>query len=198
MQTAIIIDGFNFYHSIKPLPRQFRWFDYLSYCHHFLRKNDIICSINYCTALAEWRPESAKRHRIFIKACEAFGIKTVLGKFKRKSFRCEECGADLFRHEEKETDVNIALTAYRLAAKHEQIIIVSGDSDLIPALRAIKEDYCNVRVGIIFPYNRHTRELEAAADFHHKTKKAILDNFLLPTVIWKPEGEKITCPDSWR
>lgn len=100
--------------------------------------------------------------------------------------------------EEKEIDVNIALTAYRLAAKCDQIILVSGDSDLAPAIRAIKEEYPKVCIGVIFPFNRLTQELKDAADFYHKTKRNILDSFLLPDVIEKPDGSRIICPESWR
>ena len=48
--------------------------------------------------------------------------------------------------EEKETDVNIALGMYRAACRADQlqigqIVLVSGDTDLAPALAAIRQDF---------------------------------------------------------
>ena len=45
--------------------------------------------------------------------------------------------------EEKQTDVNIALHLYRDVSQNkcEQVILVSSDSDLEPALRFIKQDF---------------------------------------------------------
>lgn len=197
MRTAFLIDGFNFYHSIKDLSRNFRWFDYAKFCRHFLRGSDSIHSITYFTALAHWRANSEARHKIFIEACKIMGIRVVEGKFKDKHSRCPKCGKPIVRHEEKATDVNIALQAYRLAKDVDQIFLVSGDTDLIPAIRAIKDDYPQVRVGAIFPFNRSTREFKTEVDVSHKTSQKILGNFLLPPSLTKKDGTVITCPPGW-
>ena len=199
MKTAFLIDGFNFYHSIKQLSDQLLWFDYDAYCRHFMRSSDILHSITYFTSLAFWRKEAVKRHQMFIQACEAKGISIVLGKFKDKPSTCPHCRQDILRHEEKATDVNIALSAYRCATHGvEQIILVTGDTDLAPAIRLIKNDFPKTKVGLLFPYRRDNRELEKEADFHHKTRKDILPSFRLPEQIQKPNGKLITCPPQWK
>lgn len=199
MHTAFLIDGFNFYHSLKNFERRLRWFNYYEYCLHFMRSTDTLQSITYFTALAHWLPDGVRRHEVFIEACAAMGIRVVLGKFKEKTFRCPHCAKDIFRHEEKATDVNIALHAYRLAAQGiEQIFFVSGDTDLIPAARLIKQDFPDVKVGVIFPYQRSTREFTHIVDVHHKTSRQILERFILPERITKANGKVIICPDSWR
>lgn len=61
---------------------------------------------------------------------------------------------DVWKLEEKQTDVNIALEAYRDAAKMhaEQLVFVSNDTDLAPALAAINKDFGErVKVGVIIP-----------------------------------------------
>jgi uncharacterized LabA/DUF88 family protein len=198
METAFLIDGFNFYHSIKPISDRLLWFDYDAYCRHFMRSSDILHSITYFTALAFWREEAVKRHQVFIQACIAKRIDVVLGKFKEKPTTCQHCKQTIIRHEEKATDVNIALFAYRLAAqKMEKIIIVTGDTDLIPAIMMINSDFPYTKVGVVFPYRRDNRELEKEADFYHKTRKEILSLFRLPDQIQKPNGKIITCPSQW-
>jgi uncharacterized LabA/DUF88 family protein len=198
MKTAFLIDGFNFYHSVKPISNRLLWFDYAAYCRHFLRSSDILHSIIYFTALAFWRQNAVKRHQVFIQACIAKGLDVVMGKFKEKFSPCPHCQQNIIRHEEKATDVNIALFAYRLAiCEMEQIIIVTGDTDLIPAITMIKSDFQHVKVGLVFPFRRDNRELEKVADFYHKTRKEILPLFRLPDQIQKTNGKIITCPPQW-
>lgn len=198
MKTAFLIDGFNFYHSIKPISDRLLWFDYDAYCRHFMRSIDTLHSITYFTALAFWRINAVKRHQVFIRACKSKGINIVLGKFKEKPSQCPSCHQPLLRHEEKATDVNIALSAYRHAAQGiERIVLVTGDTDLIPAIKMIKTDFPHVVVGVVFPYRRDNRELEREADFHHKTRKAILSSFRLPGQLQTTNGKDISCPVEW-
>lgn len=198
MRTAFVIDGFNFYHSIKNLPKHLRWFDYAAYCQHFLTKNDNLEIVCYCTALAWFRPQAAARHKVFLEACRCMGIHVILGQFKKKNLGCPYCHSQITRHEEKETDVNIALTVYKLAAQTEQIFLVSGDSDMAPVIRAIKFDFPKVRTGVIFPFRRVTKELKDAADITHKTSRKVLDQFTLSNIITKADGTEIICPPDWR
>ena len=62
--------------------------------------------------------------------------------------------ASVWRLEEKQTDVNIALQAFRDAVmgKCEQIVIVSNDTDLVPLLRMIRKEVGDaIQIGVIFP-----------------------------------------------
>jgi NYN domain len=61
--------------------------------------------------------------------------------------------------EEKQTDVNIALHAYRDVVRGhcDQAVICSNDSDLEPALRMIREDAPNARIGLIMPLREHAK-----------------------------------------
>jgi hypothetical protein len=68
---------------------------------------------------------------------------------------------DIWKLEEKETDVQIAISMYRLAARQvglppeervEQLVLVSADTDMTPALRALREDFPELRIGVILPH----------------------------------------------
>lgn len=64
---------------------------------------------------------------------------------------------EVWRLEEKQTDVNIALHAYRDAAMGdaEQLVFVSNDTDLEPALMAIREDFGqHHQTGVIIPIRK--------------------------------------------
>lgn len=113
---------------------------------------------------------------------------------------------DVWRLEEKQTDVNIALEAYRDAAKGnaEHLVFVSNDTDLAPALAAIREDFGdNVKLGVIIPVRKTTegrpgnQQLDDYADW---TRKYITDEELassqLPDKI--PTKKKpIIKPEYW-
>ncbi len=91
---------------------------------------------------------------------------------------------DVWKLEEKQTDVNIALEAYRDAAKGnvEQLVFVSNDTDLAPALAALREDFGDsLQIGVIIPIRKTTNgrpgnaELSKHADW---TRRYITDEEL--------------------
>ncbi len=199
MNTVFLVDGFNFYHSIKSLPKEYRWISYTSYCKHFLRKKDTLSEVVLFTAEAAWLPDQVTRHRALIEANKLYGVKVVLGKFKEKQNFCPICKCHVTHHEEKYTDVNIALYAYRSAAKDgiDQIYLVTGDTDLVPAINAIKEDFPQKRIGVIFPYRKANREMSLLADDHHKTKEDVLKSCVMDRVITRQGKTPIICPEKW-
>lgn len=112
---------------------------------------------------------------------------------------------DVWRLEEKQTDVNIALDSYRDAARGDigQVVFVSNDVDLEPALKAIRED-CGDRVaiGVILPLRKGTRRppSQSLMKWSDWTRRYLLNEELsgahLPTII--PRRRKdIRKPDHW-
>jgi hypothetical protein len=113
---------------------------------------------------------------------------------------------NVWRLEEKKTDVNIALNLYRDAYKGmEQLVLVSNDSDIVPALEAIQEDFPQARTAAIMPRMKPVGgdarppngELSALS---HWTRHYILEEELkacqLPRVI--PTHKKtVFKPDYW-
>jgi uncharacterized LabA/DUF88 family protein len=100
----------------------------------------------------------------------------------------------VWRIEEKQTDVNIALSIYRDVAqgKANVVVICSNDSDLVPAVKAIQEDFPACLVGIVAPLqepngNRHRRgntELEKLANWtRHYIRDEELAKSQLPDVV---------------
>lgn len=74
-------------------------------------------------------------------------VNTILGRYKKKSVKClvQICSViqkdRIFKsQEEKRTDVNIAVSmlddTYQNLCDH--LIVVSGDSDLVPAVNMVK------------------------------------------------------------
>ncbi len=202
-RILVLIDGFNYYHKLKEYQNKYnkcvKWLNYKSLAQSWLKEDDDIDSmqIYYFSAIANWRGvESAKRHKTYIKVLEHAGINVVLGEFKqKKTHRCKDnekcanciCIPDrkkLIRHEEKNSDVNLAITLVEKSIKKEfdKCFILSADNDFATAITRAKE--LNPDIKIIIqppPLSRKKQALkrEYAVDNleHCAETQALLTNF---------------------
>jgi uncharacterized LabA/DUF88 family protein len=144
-RAVAFVDGFNLYHAINSSFRvdQFKWINLWTLCEQYIRPPYQLADVLYFSALAHWLPEPKKRHLQFIKAQEHYGVRFIEGRFKNKERRCKRCKKSYWAHEEKETDVNIAIHLVNSAHhdEYDMALLVSGDTDLIPAVRMVKENY---------------------------------------------------------
>lgn len=147
----------------------------------------------------------------------AFGttpkVEIIQGKFKSRRVLCTHplCrfkGNRFFeRQEEKRTDVNIALhmldDAYR--GKCENLVLVSGDSDLVPAVQHVKNRFPMLRVYVYAPSpasqgaeQRHAMELKHAAHDGKDLPFKLIQACQFPDVIDNPRtGQVIQKPADW-
>lgn len=113
---------------------------------------------------------------------------------------CERVPA--WKLEEKQSDVNLALHAYHdsLTGQIDQAVIVSNDTDLVPAVRMIRSN-TPVAVGLVVPTRDKARQPNADLAAHcNWIRSHITDDELagsqLPRVV--VGGRKPTLkPDSW-
>jgi uncharacterized LabA/DUF88 family protein len=150
--------------------------------------------------LAFWNPDKVRRHRIFIRAQEYEGVKVIYGEFKRKDKFCNLCRRTFTTFEEKQTDVNIALTLFRLAMedKYDKAIVVSGDTDLAPSIREVRSVFPSKPIGVVIPMARRSDYLKRVANFHHKMKEQHLRTSLLNDPFTAPDGTVLNCPPNWK
>ena len=141
-----------------------------------------------------------KRHKVFIKAQESVGVKIVYGQFKKRAKKCGICHQTYETYEEKQTDVNNAIHLFKLAIdnRYEKAFIVSGDSDLIPSILAIKESFPEKKLGVIIPIRGRAFQLKSICDFHIQMKEKHLRENQFPDRIILPDNSCITRPESWR
>lgn len=113
---------------------------------------------------------------------------------------CEKVA--IWRLEEKQTDVNLALHAYHdaITDQVDHVVIASNDTDLVPALRMIRE-HTAVSIGLVIPTRDSERRPNADLAKHahwvrHHLTDAELAAAQLPRVV--PGGKNATVkPDSW-
>jgi uncharacterized LabA/DUF88 family protein len=146
-----------------------------------------------------WNPGKVSRHRLYVNVLEDTGVKVVLGEFKTRHKRCNACGRNFVTHEEKQTDVNIAVTLFHLAVEdqYDKVVIVSGDTDILPAVRLVLSKFPQKEVGVVIPIGRDSQEFRATASFRYKMREPHLVQCQFPDVYTLKSGKKISRPKTW-
>lgn len=114
----------------------------------------------------------------------------------------------VWRIEEKKTDVALAICLYRDVAKGrcDRLILVSNDSDAEPALKAVRQDFPQVVIGVVMPVRagggdrperRASGSLAAQANWTMRSlPEGLLRAAQLPP--WVPTNKKpIRKPSHW-
>jgi uncharacterized LabA/DUF88 family protein len=202
-RIAFFVDGFNVYHSLKDNPkyRQYLWIDYRRLAEMFVvPMHEKVSEVLYFTALAHWKPHSVQRHRDYIRALENSGVQTVYGKFKTSTEFCKRCRKEYPAHREKQSDLNVAIYLFRHAMeeRYDRAVIVSADSDLVPAIKAAKEAFPGKQFYSLQPIRRSSNDLKNIADktMYSKEKHLRAPQFTDEVVL--ADRTKVVRPHTWR
>lgn len=207
-KIVFLVDGFNLYHALdyaEAIPDHFRWRRYkwlnlYKLASLFVGSKDTLEQVILFTALATWDPSKVARHKLFIRANEHAGVSVVFGEFKRKERRCRLCKKRFLTFEEKQTDVNIALALFELAAKdrYDRAVVVSGDTDLIPAIKAVRATFPHKQIGVMLPIGKASEDMLKTADFRFKMREHHLISSRFPDGIVLPDKSTLDCPLTWK
>ena len=203
MKTIIYIDGYNLYYgAIHGSP--YKWLDFVklfrSICHQQNPASDIV-SVKFFTSpvkakISTHGAKSVSSQNNYHKALNSiypdiFDIingsfiqeRGLLPRYQKPLDKNDKL--EVWRLEEKKTDVNITLHMYRDVIKKnaEQVVLVSNDSDLVPVLEFIKAEQTGVTVGAVIPRRKATgRKIRSSnkeiSDLSHWTRSYILDSEL--------------------
>lgn len=207
-RSIIYIDGFNFYYgALKDSP--YKWLNLQTYFER-LRQDDDVQKIWYFTARVSGA--AASRQIPYLEALLTLPkIEIKYGLFKDKTQKCKVIGCNLPAAqkkykvpEEKGTDVNIALQMIDDAYQGlcDRIILVSGDSDLVPAIELVKKRHPQIQVSVYIPATNQKRgaacELRNCSDKSHTlTPNNLMEKSQFPTTISTSAITSITKPSSW-
>ena len=152
------------------------------------------------TALATWNAAKVERHKLFIRANESAGVSIVYGEFKRKEKLCRLCHRRYPTFEEKQTDVNIALALlqYAIRDRYDRAVIVSGDTDLIPAIKAVRATFPAKRIGVILPIGKSSDDMIKHSDFRFKMREYHLASSRFPDRLILSDNSTLDCPPNWK
>ncbi len=174
-KTAVYIDGYNLYYGcLRGTP--FKWLDVVALFERVLHAQDPttqLKQVRYFTAPALGRfathgEASVVAQQDYHRALQSLHPARLTMTFGNHSI--DRSGTWLpeyvpgqpydpqrrvrvWKSEEKQTDVNLALAMYRDAASgaYRQLVVCTNDSDLAPALQAIRDDFPAMRLGVVTP-----------------------------------------------
>ena len=205
-RTFVYVDGFNLYHgAVKGT--DCKWLDLQEYFEKLRPAEDVV-KIHYFTARVNG--SAWTRQERFLLALNTLAkVRVTEGRYKTKTVRChvQECTHPTQRKfttwEEKRTDVNIAVQMMDDAYQElcEVMVVVSGDSDLVPPLLRIKERFPDMKLVVYVPARNAQRgaavEIRSAADKHATLPIDLLKRCQLPTKVPDGAGGYIEKPESW-
>ena len=222
-RVTFLIDGFNLYHSTVDLGRilglRVKWLNIYSLCSSFLYligRDAVMAEVYYFSAVAYHLndPNIIKRHQDYIECLKSTGIIPQMGRFKPREVTCPfhsqlvkssftnivcPINGKFTKHEEKETDIAIAAKLFEIMSKDkcDTVILLTGDTDLTPAVETCKRLFPTKAMRFAFPYRRHNQELKALLPDSFKIHPGSYVRHIFPDPVQLPDGTKIWKPTSW-
>jgi uncharacterized LabA/DUF88 family protein len=210
-RVIVYIDGFNFFYgTVDGTP--YKWLD-LQKVATRLRNDENVVLVRYFTSLVKGRA-SAERQMAYVQALASLPLVRVkLGSFKHEDVTCRHDGCtfagsrEFKKLSEKRTDVGIGVAmvddAHRDRCDHA--ILISGDSDLVPAVQMVRNSYPQKRVTVYVPVHenasdreaRRADELRQVANAAKPFPFALLKVCQFPDVVTLAGGGTVRKPATW-
>ena len=156
----VYIDGFNLYFGIKDKFPSLKWLNVHALSQAILQPHQALVGVKYFTARISGNPQKVGRQNTYLRALQTTPTELIYGHYNSSKVTCTSCGVIRNKNEEKMTDVNIAVSMLVDAMDnvYDTAILISGDSDLAPPIKLVKEKF-NKRVVIAFPPNRSNNSI---------------------------------------
>ena len=196
-RTKIFIDGFNFYFGLlKYSP--YKWLNIHSLFEFLVHEQDPASQITGChfySAMVKGKLASRGARTVISQQAYHRALKSIytppvelilsnhqiesgpLPRYVEGVAPNKQDRVNVWRIEEKETDVRMALDAYRAAVggSIDQLVVSTNDTDLVPLLEAVREDAPQVRIGLVIPKQKDSGRQAAKrlTELAHWTRKYV-------------------------
>jgi uncharacterized LabA/DUF88 family protein len=168
-KVCVYIDWFNVFHAIKQaFGKKYYWLNYKQLARKYLEHGDNLIKVYYFSAFFYSDPKWVERHKEYVRALQKKGVKIILGKYQERESKFDKKRNKILsvaygkqietkvsninklpvpdmlsynKFEEKRTDVNMAIQIVIdwLMNKYDKAIIITWDSDIAPAIKAVKK-----------------------------------------------------------
>lgn len=222
MRTVAYVDGYNLYYGrLRGTP--YKWLNLRKLLEKILHEQNpatdlqrvVFCSAGILARFAKHGTTSVEAQARYHRALSAVQVDVVLG--RHETFSESRPNADkgtlidpssqsrVWMLEEKETDVRLALGMYRDAVSglYDQAVLVTSDTDLVPALEAIRQDAPHVNLGVVMPRSPSAKRPQSrslsklAAWTRSHIHDAELEASLFPENIHRPGRKSLKKPPHW-
>ena len=212
-RVTFYLDGFNFYYGLKHIKRidkkwrRVYWIDIVKLFSQFLSPSQTLEKIVYFTA-SPLNQEKSNRQGAFLNANKLLNdskFEVVRGKYLKKIIECPNCKYAISKPEEKKTDVNMAIRMIGdcMDNKTDIIVLVSGDSDLLPPIEFIQHKYPSKKIRVYFPPTVFSVDLKNNVKSHNGKIVFLENNFskfeysIMSDIVTK-DGKTYNIPEKWR
>lgn len=195
------IDGFNLYFGLKEKFPQYKWLDVVKLSNRLVKKGQVLIEVKYFTSRVSNHPEKEKRQSTYIDALSTHTEATIIyGHYKSRPKSCLRCGHTWNSSEEKMTDVNIAvqLLVDAMQDRFDIAILISGDSDLVPPIKAVHSQFKNKKVVVAFPPNRFNNSIKNEGRGVIYLGRTMFSKSQLPQYIRLENGFVLERPKEWQ
>lgn len=182
-RVAVFVDGSNFFFACKEnlgrtdidLGRFSAWLVTLRPGRELVRTYYYNCPLPPDADTEQ----QARQQRFYGALARIPYFEVRLGKLSKKQVYCAACGKAAERYVEKGVDMRIGVDMLSLTSKGlvDVPILVSGDGDLVEAIKAVKELGKHVELATL-PRGR-SWELVQAADVVHELDEAKMKSFFI-------------------
>jgi 6-hydroxy-3-succinoylpyridine 3-monooxygenase len=156
-RCAVYIDGFNWYFGVFQHHPEWKWLNVQTFF-EALRPDEEVVAVRFYTALIEPKKNVSPIRERQLRYLEALAtlpkVKIVLGKYQDRTVTCRAlCRQKYLVPEEKKTDVNIAVSLIddTLNNLADTMLLVSGDSDLEPAVEWVRRTHPHIKFKVYIP-----------------------------------------------
>jgi 6-hydroxy-3-succinoylpyridine 3-monooxygenase len=211
-RCTIYVDSFNWYFGIFQHRPAWKWLNVQSFF-EALRLDEEVVAVKFFTALVDPLKHLSTRRDRQKRYLKTLGtlpkVKIIVGKYQERTVTCQ--ARDCMRRleyqvaEEKKTDVNIAVNLLEDSVRGltDSMVIVSGDSDLEPAVEWVRRNYPQVKITVYIPVLENERQQRRNDNYHRMgvTCKPLpltdIPRHVFPATVKLNENETITRPVEW-
>jgi uncharacterized LabA/DUF88 family protein len=207
------IDGFSLYYGLREEGwKRFYWLNLWALVDNLHAEGTELIKVKYFTSgvsATSHDPDKPKRQQAYLKALGSLpNLQIIYGRYElrpqecpycRSAQTCSQCGLPQEKHIEKKTDVNIAveLVTDAVYRNFDVAILISGDSDLTPALMRARQFAKGSIFMVAYPPNRISNELGRAANYSFMIGRAKFNKSLFPDTVQTGAGQSVTRPQEW-
>lgn len=190
-RVRVYVDGFNLYYGLHDkYDRRYLWLDLRALATRYLRDGQVLTGVHYFTARRRTGEAAKANQAVYLQALKLKGVEVVEGRFQEKPLECRSCGAAWTSYEEKQTDVNLCLRLLEDAVEErfDVAMLISADSDMVPAIRSVRRLRRSAKVIAMFPPARYSEDLKRAVHSYLRLSEARIRQSQLPQTVYGPGG----------
>jgi len=199
-RVIVYIDGFNLYFGMTEKYPSVKWLNVELLAENLLKSNQELVAVKYFTSMVSNNPPKEERQRTYIDALRTTNAHIIYGHYKSKPKSCKRCGHHWNNNEEKMTDVNIAVEMLLDAMddKFDMGMLISGDSDLVPPIKAVHSKFPGKRICVAFPPNRSNVSVKQVAKGNFIIGRKKLKDSQFPNSLLSSLGFSLNKPSEWQ